>query len=168
MKKINITKCIGAAIVALMFVGCKPTEANYKKAYDAALAKREKVAQEQMRPATGLMSDYGPQLRVVDGDTIYVVNEMLRFEDGIKPSGRWAVAVGLFKMDTNAKASASDLRELGFPEAVMGRAQGDKYYTLAAFASTLDSIRVCSKQFEEKFPEYPYVGLPGKPVLIAF
>ena len=76
--KIKHMICISAAMVALMFVGCKPTENNYKAAYDAAVSKRQEVAKEQMRPASGLMSDDGPQLRVVDGDSVYVLRERSR------------------------------------------------------------------------------------------
>lgn len=42
---------ISAAMAALMLVSCKPTEKNYKAAYDAALKKRAEVAEQQMRPA---------------------------------------------------------------------------------------------------------------------
>lgn len=159
---------MSAALVALIFAGCKPTESNYQKAYDAALAKRQQAAEEQMRPATGLLSDDGPQRRILDGDTIYVLNEILRFSDGKRPRGKWALAVGVFKMDTNAKASASDLTDKGFPEAVMVEARGGKYYTVAATSSEMDSIRMESRRFQSQFPDYPYVGLPGAPVLIPF
>lgn len=159
---------ISAAFVALMFIGCKPTENNYRKAYDAALAKRRQAAEEQMRPATGLLSDDGPMQRVIEGDTVYVINESLRLADGKRPSGRWALAVGLYKMDTNAKASASDLSSQGYPDAFAAKATGGKFYTVVLVAPNMDSVRMESKKFKTRFPDYPYVGLPGSPVLIAF
>lgn len=158
--------CISAAMVALMFVGCKPTENNYKAAYDAAVSKRQEVAKEQMRPATGLMSDDGPQLRVVDGDSVYVLRERLRTLDGERIPARWLVAVGVYKMDTNAKASVGALHAGGFPEAFAAKATGGRHFAVAATASSLDSARIVAKVFREAFPEYPYVGLPGAPVLI--
>lgn len=150
-----------------MFVGCKPTEKNYKSAYDAALAKRQEAVAEQMRPATGLLSDDGPQLRVVEGDSVYVLKERIRMQDGAAVPGRWAVAVAVYKMDTNAKASASDLRAQGFPAAFVAKAAGGKYYTVVSAVETLDSARVASKVFRMSLPQYPYVGLPGAPVLIS-
>ena len=165
--KRKIMICISAALAALMFVGCKPTEKNYKAAYDAALAKRQEAAAEQMRPATGLLSDDGPQLRVVDGDTVYVLKERIRMLDGAQVPGHWAVAVGVYKMDTNAKASAADLRAKGFPKALVARAGGAKYYTVVSTVETLDSARVAARVFGMSFPQYPYVGLPGAPVLIS-
>ena len=166
MKIIKILICV--AVGALAFVACKPTEKNYREAYDAAVAKRQKAAEEQMRPATGLMSDEGPQMRVLNGDTLFVTHEMLRHLDGTRIQGRWALAVGMYKMDTNAKASADDLAQANFPEATAVRSTGDRYYTVAAFAQTLDSIQKLSLKFKAAYPNYPYVGLPGAPVMIAF
>lgn len=155
-------------MAALMFVSCKPTEANYKAAYDAAKARREQAAAEQMRPASGLLSDDGPQLRVFDGDTVYINRERLRYFDGGKLGGKWAVAVSMFKMDTNAKAAAEAISEKGFPHAMAVKAPGGKYYTVCDTVATLDDARVRGAEFVKAFPEYPFVGLPGAPVLIAY
>lgn len=153
------------AIFTLM--GCKPTEKNYKSAYDAARLKREKAAKEQMRPATGLLSDDGPQMRVVNGDTIFVLQERLRALDGSRLPHQWMLGVGMFKMDTNAKASADRLRSEGYPDATAVKGYDSKYYTVAATAASLDSIIIVSKKFKKDYPEYPYIGLPGAPVMIV-
>lgn len=167
MKK-NIRIFISAAIVALMFVGCKPTEKNYKSAYDAALAKREQAAAEQMRPATGLLSDDGPTMKVVDGDTLFVTRERLRLPDGKRPEGEWGVAVALFKMSTNASATVDNLKEAGLPTAVYVKGTEGRHYALADITATLDSARVVVKDFRHAFPDYPFIGLPGAPVIIRF
>lgn len=163
---ISFKTCISAAIVALMFISCKPTENNYRKAYDAAQAKREQAAAEQMRPASGLLSDDGPSLKVIDGDSIYVLRERLRLPDGKKPAGEWGIAVALFKMSTNAVATAENLRAEGWDEAVNVNASRDRHYTIINSVATLDSARAIAKRFENTYPEYPYIGLPGAPVLI--
>jgi hypothetical protein len=148
-----------AVIAALMFASCKPTENNYKAAYDAALEKREAVAREQMLPVTGLLSDDGPQMKILEGDTVFVLKELLyRGEPSEKVSG-WKVAVGLYKMETNAKANAVDLQDSGWKNAFAARAKVDK-------VSTLDSARVVAKEFAKKHKTYPYIGLPNSPVLI--
>lgn len=162
---------MGVVMIIFMttLIGCKPTEANYKSAYDSALQKREQAAKEQMRPATGLLSDDGPQLRILNGDSIYVDHVRLLREDGSHFSnGKWAIAVGKFKMDTNAKSSAKAIVEKGFPEAVMAKASGGRYFTIIAVVENLDSARMESTKFQHIFPNYPYIGLPGKPILINF
>lgn len=165
--KIKFGIYVSAAFVALALIGCKPTENNYKKAYDAAVLKRQKAAEEQMRPSTGLLSDDGPLLRVVNGDTIYVLSEPLRQLDGTRLPGTWALAIGAYKMDTNAKASARDMVNNGYQAAVAAKGAEGKYYTVIMTSTSLDSVRNVSIRFKKAFPEYPYVGLPGAPVLIS-
>lgn len=165
MKAISV---ISAATVALMLVSCKPTEENYQAAYDAALKKRAEAAEQQMRPATGLLSDDGPQLRIIDGDSVFVLRERLRHLDGSRPAGCWAVAVGVFKIDTNAKASAVDLVSAGWSVAMAAKAQGGKFYVLADTLESVDSARTSAAKFKKCFPDYPYVGLPAAPVLINY
>lgn len=128
--KRHITSIVSAALVALTLIGCKPTEKNYKAAYDAANAKREQAAAEQMRPATGLLSDDGPQMKVVEGDTIYVDRQRLRDLDGKTMTGKWAVAVGVFKMDTNAKASVEAMKQKGFSDAAVAKVGGQRFYVM--------------------------------------
>lgn len=166
MKKI-ISAIMSAALVALMFIGCKPTERNYQQAYDAALRQREKAVQEQMLPATGLLSDDGPQLRIVDGDSIFVLRERIFREGERHPLSGWAVAVGKYKMATNARANAETLREEGVTEAIPVRAAAERWYAVAAVCSTLDSARMAVREFRASHPGYPYVGLPGSPVIIG-
>lgn len=158
-----------ACVAAVVLSGCKPTERNYRAAYDAALAKRQAEAEQRMLPASGLMSDDGPQLRVVAGDSVYVVKERLRpLEGDSLPHSGWALGVGVYKMSTNAKAQAEALRKEGCEAARAARAAGDRWYALADTASSLERAIDVSKKFKESHPGYPYVGLPGAPVLISF
>lgn len=163
-----LTIAISAAFAALIFVGCKPTENNYRKAYDAAQAKREQAAAEQMRPATGLLSDDGPELRIVDGDSLFVTRERIRLPGGERLKGQWGVAVALFKMSTNAEATAENLRSTGWDQAVAVNGIQGRHYTLVGNVQTLDSARVIVKNFKSGHPEYPYIGLPGAPVVIRY
>lgn len=169
MKSKNFVFRLGAAImVALFVVSCKPTEQNYRAAYDAAREKREAAMREQMMPATGLLSDDGPQLRVIDGDSVYVLQENV-WEIDSKPARRlmgWHVAVGVYKMDTNAKANAASLKEAGYKGARAAKALDNRYYTLITTVQTLDSARAAAADFRRSHRSYPYVGLPAAPVLL--
>ena len=154
-------------LALLVLAGCKPTERGYQQAYDAAKQKREQVQRENMLPAEGLQSDEGPQQRVISGDTVYVDRQRLRTEEGQPLPKSWYVAVGVYKMNTNAKANAARLREKGWKEAQAVKGQQGRWYTMAAGAGSLDSVRVIAKQFKKENKQYPYVGLPGSPVLVS-
>ncbi|MCM1368879.1 MAG: hypothetical protein NC204_00730 [Candidatus Amulumruptor caecigallinarius] len=166
MKKISI-KFISAAMAALIFIACKPTEQGYKAAYDAAKLKRESAARERMIPASGLLSDEGPQLRVVEGDSVYVLREPVRRADGSALPTPLMVAVGVFKMQTNADASAEDLRKAGWPDAATVLGQDQKCYTIVANVATFEEACSAIKRFRTQFPDYPYIGLPANPVVLG-
>lgn len=153
-------------LITLLFVGCKPTEKGYQAAYDAAKQKREAAAREQMLPTQGLQSDDGPQLRVVDGDSIYVLRAIMRTEDSKRAPNPWLLAVGVYRMSTNARANALNLQQSGYPRATWLKGPENKWYTITDGAETLDSLRVMSRRFKDSRPGYPYVGLPANPVII--
>lgn len=153
-------------MITLLFVGCKPTEKGYQAAYDAAKNKREAAAREQMLPAQGLQSDDGPQLRVVNGDSIYVLRAIMRTEDSKRAPRPWLLAVGVYRMSTNAKANALNLQQSGYPHAIWLKGPENKWYTISDGAETLDSLKVMSRRFKDTHPDSPYVGLPASPVII--
>lgn len=148
-----------------MFSSCKPTEKNYRAAYDAAIAKREKANAENMLPASGLLTVDGPRLHVVGGDTLYVMNEHLKaYPDSIHLK-EYNVAVAMFKMRTNASALAS---RLSTEKHAFFVAQGseDKWYTIAGSFESLDAAIETGIDFKKQHPEYNYISLPGAPVII--
>ena len=112
-KKTEIIKSVAVSVTLLFGVwlmsGCKPTEQGYRAAYDAARQKREAAAAEMMIPVSGLLSDDGPQRRIIDGDTLFVTKERVRGADG-ENLPRWLLAVGVYRMDTNARAQAASYK----------------------------------------------------------
>ncbi len=159
MKKVFVI----AGIAAIALSSCKPTEKNYRAAYDAALNKREKVA--ETLAADGLLAEDAPKSQVVDGDTLYFVNEVIRVDDVASPLKPLNVAVGVFKMNTNARSGAAALKERGF-DARAARALEDKWYIIAGSFDTVDETRAFIKRFREENPQYPYIGLNGIPVIV--
>lgn len=168
MKKSICYILIGFAGMA-MLTGCKPTEKNYQAAYDAAKAKREKANVELGLPATGLLSDDGPMLRIVDGDSIFVARERLRIPNDIPEVDRpkeFSVGVGVYKMSTNARAAAEDLKKTGYPARAF-ETTGERWYLIADSFKTLTEAKEFVKSFRKTHPGYPYIGLPGSPVVIG-
>lgn len=155
------------AFMAIVVSSCKPTENNYRQAYDAAKAKREAANAEAMVPTTGLLSDDGTSLKIVNGDSLFVSNDRLRREPAMTDvMKRYNVAVGVYKMNTNAKAQAAALTEKGYnAHAVM--TTGDRWYTIAGCFDTIEEAQAFIKEFKKKNPGYPYIGLPGSPVVIG-
>ena len=148
-----------------ILVGCKPTEKNYKAAYDAAVAKREKSNTEAMLAADGLISDDGPVKKVIAGESLYVVEERTVALDKEHKVRAYSVAVAEFKMQTNARSGAEYLISKGY-DALVAKAIGDRYYVLAGSFDNQEEARDCYLRFVKEFPDYSYIGLPSSPVIV--
>ncbi len=154
-----------AVCCVLILSACKPTERNYRAAYDAALAKREKAEAEAMLPATGLRSVDGPQMKIVGGDTIFVSNERFKIPAGEERPMQYNVGVAMYKMSTNAKSMAEDLKARGYNTRAL-QATGDRWFTIAGSFPTLEEAMTFNKVFKKNNPGFRYVGLSGAPVII--
>ncbi|MDE6028204.1 MAG: SPOR domain-containing protein, partial [Muribaculaceae bacterium] len=140
---------------------------NYRQAYDAAKAKREAANAEAMIPASGLLSDDGTSLKMVNGDSLFVSKDRLRREPAMTEVLKtYNVAVGVYKMNTNAKAQAAALVEKGY-NAHAVETTGDRWYTIAGCFDTIEEAQAFIADFKKKHPGYPYIGLPGSPVVIG-
>lgn len=154
-----------------MLAACKPTEKNYRSAYDIAIGKKQ--AEQESLAADGLIAENAPKPRYIDGDTLYFANEIISVDKDFAPFKESApvelkgynVAVGMFKMNTNARAGASALREKGF-DAFPVQAMGGKWYIIGGSFDNLDESRTFIKKFKAKNPDYPYIGLNGHPAII--
>lgn len=171
-KSIHISPLFRSIIVLFLvsvvgLTGCKPTEKGYKTAYDAALNKRE-AANADLGvdlPKGALQQVDGPQLKVVDGVEVYTDNQRIKpIEYFEQLPGKYNVAVGAYKMSTNCKAQAQNLRSEGL-EAFPAKAMEDKYYTIAGSFNTISEAVAFSQEYQ-KDKNRAYVGLPSAPVII--
>lgn len=167
MKRLNPAIAVIVGMLTLLSA-CKPTEKNYKAAYDAAKVKRQESLVD--RGVTGLLqSDDSYSIRVVGGDSVWVGHDYvsLRNADDTRPSGvdgRYGVAVAAFRMPTNARAMTADLRSAGHGAwtAVDGRG---KWYVLADLYPDLQQAASGARSFAADRPSYIYVGLPAPVVM---
>lgn len=146
---------------------CKPTEKGYQAAYDAAKNKREAVLTDLGvdLPEGAFQQVDGPQLKEVDGEHVYVLNERLKPADFVMElPEQYNVAIGKYKMITNCKAQAEELLHNGY-HAFPAQAKDDVYYTIAGSFSTLSEAVKFSQEYQ-KGKNRIYVGLPEAPVII--
>lgn len=150
-----------ASLALLMLApGCKPTERNYKSAYDAALAKRQAADTDMNLPVGALMVEGEPSLRQVDGRDVYWLTAVLRpVTEGARGADAYNVAVGSYKVPTNALDQSRALRDEGL-DAYACRGENDHYYTVAGSFDTAAEALAFIDSFRDSHPEYPHVGLP--------
>ena len=147
----------------MFLVGCKPTEKNYRAAYDAALNKRAQAAESVA--ADGLISDDAPRRIVIGGKDYSVIDENVKADSDDDTLGKVLVAVARFKMPTNARAGAEALREKGYG-AVAARAMGEKWYIIAGSFPDVGEAASFIAGFRKDNPGFMFIGLDGEPLII--
>ena len=166
MKRV-IIKILLISLSIPFITSCKPTEKGYKAAYDAALGKREAVKSDidVDLPEGALQDVEGAQLREIDGEKVYVLNQRITPADREKSlPGSYNVAVGTYKMITNCRSQSEALCNEGFQAFPAKEADG-MYYTIAgSFNSLSEAVSFYKKYKNGK--DTVYVGLPGSPVII--
>lgn len=164
-----------AALAAVALVSCKPTERNYRAAYDVAVARRHAVEADVALLGDGhtVLQLDGPQQRETGGVSYYYESRMLRPEGEGAPAGgagRYLVVIGSYRMSGNALSQAESLRaEKGarHADAYVARDGEDRLYTVVGGYDTLEDAARGAEAFVRAHPGYTYVGLPGAPVVMG-
>lgn len=148
-------------------MACKPTEQNYKNAYDIALKKKE----QQKQSADGTVKDFtavaGPHKEKVGNREVYVSDVRVKTvdKDSAPDEGRLGVAISKFGMITNARRQANDLLES--EPAVFVAVDGDSnYYVLIGRCDDISEAADIADDFMSRHPDYPFIGLPDSPVAV--
>jgi hypothetical protein len=107
-------------LVLLLFVvgliGCKTTEENYHKSYQAAIAKAREKDSEGIAPTTynKILEQQKPKKTVVSGDTVRESRGYAwQFYGNDIPLKKYNVVVGAMKQQFNAKSLCDRLRKAG-------------------------------------------------------
>lgn len=160
MKRILIY--VGAGL--LLLSACKPTEKNYRTAYETAMAREQQdVDPDILRQMKA--EELPPMVRVM-GDSVRVKRMPIAWyytpaqvDSGKRISpANYNVCVANYKMPANAKAHAESLAERGFRSAVMSQGQ-TRFFVMAGMVSTLDSAAHLSSRLLRDYP-HEYVGQP--------
>lgn len=155
----------GAAV--LLLTACKPTEKNYKNAYDAAYGAAQRKAEKEAESLSGgkLESLDGPQLEVVGSDSIPMGRERVKpYETQLPADGnKVGIAIARYKVPTNARRHLEDVKA-EYPEAFVASDGGENYYVMvkrvASVPEALEPIRL----YRLAHPADAYLGL-GTPTL---
>ena len=148
------------AIITLLCTSwsCKTTEANYRAAYEKAIAGRDS--------ATALdQTIYGQQrramgttiIRSADGDTVEVKTQMVSVDvstDGTEHELQpYNVVVGQFKQRINARSLCSRIVEAGYPDAfVVHTAEPYYYIILSTHATQAEAVDAAAQLRDSGFP----------------
>lgn len=164
--KINRLAIISAAAVMLAAASCKPTEAGYKAAYDAAQAKRT-AEQDDAAMYGGMFMEGAPHWRRIGADSVLYLQQPLAPLDGDSAAvANVNVAIASYKMNTNAKAHTERMKNSGLKARVLRNNKNSFLVIVAQY----DSIQPAVSFIEDYIKSHPddmYSGLPGRPIVTA-
>lgn len=150
-----------AAALACCLWACKPTEQNYRAAYEAAMAGRmaaDSIDGDAVKPLGGA------EQAVIGGDTLDVVREFV----AVTPDGggineyvkRYCVVAAKFKQKFNALSMRERLAENGYPGAFVVHTGAPDYYVVAGSTASAQEAAALARRLrgDESCP--PQKGCP--------
>ena len=156
MKKL-LVGTIAVLVAASFLPGCKPTEKNYRMAYDKAMEKqREGLTDEQY---TLMFEESLPRYMRTATDSVRGFSESVIWQytpaavdSGMKVApAKYNLAVGKYSMLTNAKSHADNLAADGWQSYVF-RNGAPAYYVIVMRSDDLDSVARAAHGYTHKYP----------------
>lgn len=168
-KIIGIVGLVGLA--ACLLPACKPTESNYKAAYDKAAEAAERRNREMNTGTDGkiLESMDAPRIQVIDGDTVMVSAARMRVfeesEQSVNTNKNIGVAVARYTMPTNARRHVEELRK-EYPEALIVTDGDGNFYVVTGRYESLPEAASQIKRYRANHAKDSTIGLPLGPLAI--
>lgn len=140
---------LAAAMISAILAGCKTSEANYRAAYEKAVASRaDRDSLEQTiygRHRLGM----GSKMAFADGDSAVVKTQRVRVTDGGGGVREWLkaynVVAGQMKQRFNALSLRERLADNGFPRAFVVETAEPYYYIIVdAYPSEAEAVKACA------------------------
>lgn len=123
------------ATLALL-TACKPTEQNYREAYEKTMAGRTASEAEDSTIYTNIRREMRERQMVLEGDTVPVKSQYVAItEDGggiNEYIRRYCVVAGQFKQRFNAMSMRERMTENGYPAAFVVQTREPYYFVVAA------------------------------------
>lgn len=135
-------------LLAICLSGCKTTEANYRAAYQTAIAKRQADLAQQAQDIDALGAEASsairrqnrPQIYISGADTLSTYPIALARPDFSSTVPRFSVAVNSFEQKFNANAMTKRLMSNGFSGAFVAQASGPVYYVITNATDSLQAL----------------------------
>lgn len=145
--------------LAIAVTACRTSEANYRAAYEKAVAGREEsapvdstiygVVRRQMRTTMLSTGSDTVQLRVMH---ISVAPDEGEKQPHPDVATGYGVVAGQFKTLFNARSLCSRIREAGYPDAFVVQTAEPYYYVIATWQPEGNAAIATAKEFEAKSP----------------
>lgn len=156
--KLLVRTLLTAVLATIAATGCKTTEANYRAAYDKAVAGRSDNIAIDSTVYGKVRREMRSSYLVAAGDsvpmrTLYV--SATPDEDGAKPAAelkRYGVAVGQFKTLFNARSLCSRLQEAGFSNIAIVNTAEPFYYVVVDWTNDAAEAATALRRIERKPP----------------
>lgn len=162
------------AVLLVVLTGCKPTENNYREAYTAAMNKKQASSGDDVLLPSGVQFHRvgSPDEKKVDGEMVKVVNMKIKYDDAGEPvtPERYSVAVSRYKLPTNARAQAKDLRSAGKEtdtrNSFVAKGADGGYYVIAASFPEISQAAEYARKYAASHSKESIVGLEDGIIII--
>lgn len=149
----------------VLLPACKPTEKNYREAYDVARHKKTKLTEDPDLDLTGLIADGDPSVQSVAGVDVRVMSIPLKTVFSGHSPMRYNLVVGRYKMRANALSHAERLTAEG-ADAFVAEDKEEKLYVVYGGYDSPKEIAAKIRSMRENHPDAFYPGLDEGPVVI--
>ncbi len=149
MRQWKITAAWLMLMTIACLVGCKPTEQNYRDAYEKTMAGRAASEAEDSTIYTNIRRQMRERQMVVDGDTVPVKSQFVSItEDGggaLEDIRRFCVVAGQFKQRFNAMMMRERMAGGQYPSTFVVETSEPYYFVVA---ESYDSIAPAMEMVE--------------------
>ena len=155
------------SVIAVGVASCKTSEANYRAAYEKAIAGRDSLTALENTIYGKHRRNATTSLAIAGKDTVEMVSTRVKVTEGggginesLKP---YSLVVGQFKQLVNAKSLRERLVEAGYPRAfVVETAEPYYYILLYSYPTRAEAVDACMalQKNSSSFPIALREGLP--------
>ncbi len=143
-------------IIAAILASCKTTEANYRAAYEKAVAGRDSLTAIEQTIYGAHRRNMESKELALGGDTVELRIKRVKVTEGGGGINEWlkpySVVVGQFKQEFNAKSMRERLADSGYPRTFVVETGEPYYYVVLSSHTSAEEAIAAIKSIPEDFP----------------